>query len=57
MEVLTLKIKLTVILPAKEGVFENSRGLHFRTSKLQQSHRQVHRQRRGTALLPRKTGS
>lgn len=54
---LTLEIKLPVILPAKMGLFWNSRELQPGTSELWQIHRQVCRAKESRALLQRKGGA
>lgn len=51
---LKLTLKISVVLPAKLGLFRNSRKLQFRTYKLRPSQREI--QQRGGTLLYKKGG-
>lgn len=51
--VVTLKIKQSIILPAKMSLFRNSRELHFRTCNLWQNHGQVQRTKDRNTLSER----
>lgn len=53
---LDLKIKPSVILPAKICLFRNSREFQFWTHELQQNRRQVREQRRGKGSSTEKCG-
>lgn len=53
-DLLTFKIKLPVILPAKVGLFGNGKGLQLGTCKLWQNHRQAHQTNKRNVILQRR---